>query len=615
MASTYSPSLKLELIGNGDQSGVWGTTTNKNLGTLLEQAVTGVQSIVMTNADYTLTNFNGTSDEARNAVLVVTGTNGAIRKIITPLVNKTYIVYNNTIGGFAITIGGATGNAATIPNGVTTSVYCDGTNFYTGLSGSTGSFTVNGALTATDITATGNFSAANSVLTAYGAAVVTGSIANSTLTVTAVSSGVLAVGQSITGTGIAANTSITAFGTGTGGVGTYAVSTFPTVNPTGSITITGAAGTSFTNPYTTGNLSTSGNLSVGGTANITGNTTMGGTAAITGNTTIGGTATIGGNTAITGTLSATQDGTFTGTGQLTIPAGTTGQRSALPTVGMTRYNRTTNVYESYVGVAGQTISTITFVATTATLTTSSAHGLSSGNVITVSGASPSNYNGTYSITVTGTSTFTYVMATAPATNATVVGTYTSGSWSSYNGVDNIATAVGQVPFSTNGTTFTPTAKIVRGTAVASTSGTSIDFTGIPSWVKRITVFFQDVSTSGSSAYQIQIGPSGGIENTGYVSQTFAAQATAASSAATVLTSGFAIISANASTYLYSGSITITNIQGNTWIESGLLVNTTAVRGSLSSGTKSLAGVLTQIRITTVNGTDTFDSGSINILYE
>jgi enamine deaminase RidA (YjgF/YER057c/UK114 family) len=452
MASTYSPSLKLELIGNGDQSGVWGTTTNKNLGTLLEQAVTGVQSIVMTNADYTLTNFNGTSDEARNAVLVVTGTNGAIRKIITPLVNKTYIVYNNTTGGFAITIGGATGNAATIPNGVTTSVYCDGTNFYTGLSGSTGSFTVNGSLTATDITATGNFSAANGVLTAYGAAVVTGSITNSTLTVTAVSSGVLAVGQSITGTGIAANTSITAFGTGTGGVGTYAVSAFPTVNPTGSITITGAAGTSSTNPYTTGNLSTSGNLSVGGTAAITGNTTMGGTAAIT------GAATIGGNTAITGTLSATQDVTFTGTGQLTVPAGTTGQRSALPTVGMTRYNTTTNVYESYVGVAGQTISSITFVTTTATLTTSSVHGLSNGDVVTVSGASPSNYNGTYSITVTGTSTFTYVMAAAPATNATVVGTYTSGAWQ---------TAI------TNGTvfsgTYTPTLTNVTN-AAASTTG-------------------------------------------------------------------------------------------------------------------------------------------------
>jgi hypothetical protein len=75
MASSYSPSLKLELIGNGDQSGTWGTTTNNNLGTLLEQAITGVQSITMSNADYTLTNYNGTSDEARNAVLVVGGTN------------------------------------------------------------------------------------------------------------------------------------------------------------------------------------------------------------------------------------------------------------------------------------------------------------------------------------------------------------------------------------------------------------------------------------------------------------------------------------------------------------------------------------------------------------
>jgi hypothetical protein len=152
MASTYSTSLKLELIGNGDQSGVWGTTTNKNLGTLLEQAITGVQSIEMTNRDYTLTNFNGTSDEARNAVLVVTGTNDAIWKIIAPLVKKTYIVYNNTTGGQSITIGGATGNAVTIPNGVTTSVYCNGTNFFNGFTGLTGNFIVNGNVGIGDIT-------------------------------------------------------------------------------------------------------------------------------------------------------------------------------------------------------------------------------------------------------------------------------------------------------------------------------------------------------------------------------------------------------------------------------------------------------------------------------
>jgi len=148
MSSTYSPSLKLELIGNGDQSGTWGTTTNNNLGTLLEQAITGVQAITMSNTDYTLSNFNGTSDEARNAVLVVSGTNSAIRKIVAPQgQNKTYIISNQTTGGYAITIGAPTGTAVTIPSGITAQVYTDGADFYSSLSGAAGSFNVNGNLT------------------------------------------------------------------------------------------------------------------------------------------------------------------------------------------------------------------------------------------------------------------------------------------------------------------------------------------------------------------------------------------------------------------------------------------------------------------------------------
>lgn len=153
MASTFSPSLRIELIGNGDQSGTWGTTTNNNLGTIIEQAVTGVQSIVMANANYTLSNFNGVSDEARNAVLVVTGSNGAIRQIICPLVNKTYIVTNSTTGGFAITIGGATGSTVSIPNGVTAQVYCDGINFFSSQTGSAGNFAISGNLTVSGTTA------------------------------------------------------------------------------------------------------------------------------------------------------------------------------------------------------------------------------------------------------------------------------------------------------------------------------------------------------------------------------------------------------------------------------------------------------------------------------
>jgi hypothetical protein len=174
MATTYSTSLKLSLIGDGDQSGIWGQTTNSNLGTLLEQAITGVTSIVMADANYTLTNFNGVSDESRNAVLVVTGTNTASRDVIPPVVEKMYTVVNNTSGGFAIRVIGATGTGVSIPNGFTALVYCNGTNFYQALSsgatavttsnytiqqvGSTLVFQYNGANVAT-LSSTGDFNA------------------------------------------------------------------------------------------------------------------------------------------------------------------------------------------------------------------------------------------------------------------------------------------------------------------------------------------------------------------------------------------------------------------------------------------------------------------------
>lgn len=163
MASTYSPSLKLTLIGDGDQSGIWGQTTNTNLGTLLEQAITGVQSIVMSDANYTLTNFNGISNEARNAILVVTGTNNAQRDLIPPVVKKLYTIANNTTGGFAIRVIGTTGTGVIIPNGATTLVYCDGTNFVSGLSGTSGSFSINGALSTTGALTYGGVTLSNSV--------------------------------------------------------------------------------------------------------------------------------------------------------------------------------------------------------------------------------------------------------------------------------------------------------------------------------------------------------------------------------------------------------------------------------------------------------------------
>jgi len=149
MASTYSPSLRLELIGDGDQSGIWGQTTNNNLGALIEQAISGVVTITMVDANYTMSNYNGVVDEARNQVLVVAGALTATRNLVAPLVEKTYLVKNSTTGSQSIQIIGSSGLGVTIPNGITTYVYCDGINFYNALSGSVGNFTVNGNLAVT----------------------------------------------------------------------------------------------------------------------------------------------------------------------------------------------------------------------------------------------------------------------------------------------------------------------------------------------------------------------------------------------------------------------------------------------------------------------------------
>jgi hypothetical protein len=191
MASTYSTSLKLELIGDGEQSGIWGQTTNTNLGTLLEQAITGVVDITMANANYTLTNFNGVSDESRNAVLVVGGTNAAVRDVIAPLVEKLYVVKNSTVGGFAIRIIGSSGTGVSVPSGATVWVYCDGTNFNAINTESVGNFEVNGNLTVTGntnavaATYTGNVAALNistANVTATGAGAFTGNVSAANFT-------------------------------------------------------------------------------------------------------------------------------------------------------------------------------------------------------------------------------------------------------------------------------------------------------------------------------------------------------------------------------------------------------------------------------------------------
>jgi hypothetical protein len=172
-------------------------------------------------------------------------------------------------------------------------------------------------------------------------------------------------------------------------------------------------------------------------------------------------------------------------------------------------------------------------------------------------------------------------------------------------------AAGQIPFSTNGTTYTPTAKIVQGTAVASTSGTSVDFTSIPSWVKRITVMFVGVSTSGTSPIQIQLGTGATPTYTtsGYLGAAYQ------SSSATFMSAGLLVNTNVAAALACNGNSMICSQTGNTWVMSSFSAYSATNNPTSSAGSIALAAALTAVRITTVNGTDTFDAGSINILYE
>jgi hypothetical protein len=155
--------------------------------------------------------------------------------------------------------------------------------------------------------------------------------------------------------------------------------------------------------------------------------------------------------------------------------------------------------------------------------------------------------------------------------------------------------------------------ITAGTAVASTSGTTVDFTGIPSWVKRITVMFSGVSTSGSSNKLLQLG-SGSVTTTGYTSIGGTMYVGAAYVGMATSTAGF-IMGDNSGTNNIYGTYVFTLVTGNTWVGSSS-ANTSGTNYALvSSGNITLSGALDRVRITTVNGTDTFDAGSINILYE
>jgi len=274
---------------------------------------------------------------------------------------------------------------------------------------------------------------------------------------------------------------------------------------------------------------------------------------------------------------------------------------------------------------------------------------------------------------------------APGTSGNVL-TSDGTIWTSAAPIGGAApSAIGQIPFSTNGSTYTPTQKIVQGTAVSTaatsftgaTSGASttltassvtgtiavgqviagtgltagtvitalgtgagtytispistgtvsgtitvvgVDFLSIPSWAKRVTVILAGVSTSGTSPYLIQLGTSSGVANSGYVGNNNSiATGSSAPGYTLALSSGFALTvntTATTAASVYTGSTIFTLVSGALWV--GIGTGTSDVASGTMfgvSGTKTLAAALDRVRITTIGGTDTFDAGSVNILYE
>jgi len=210
-------------------------------------------------------------------------------------------------------------------------------------------------------------------------------------------------------------------------------------------------------------------------------------------------------------------------------------------------------------------------------------------------------------TVTSSGNFAFTRTLTAATNVTLP---TTGTLATLAGSETFTNKTLTSPVI--GGTPTGVGVLTSDTTQASTSGTSIDFTSIPSWVKRITVQFQGVSLNSGANLLIQLGTGSTTYTTsGYVSTGLAAVSGGNSIISD--TTGFVAYLSSAAG-VWSGHMVITNISGNNWVSSHIGKYNT---GTVCSGAAdvSLAAVLTAVRITTTTGTDTFDAGSINILYE
>lgn len=425
MASTYSTSLRIQLIGTGDQSGVWGTTTNNNLGTLIEQAITGYATISVAGlTTYTLTSYNGIADQARNAVLEFTGALSANCTVIVPAVPKNYFVKNSTTGGFGIIVSTGTGSTVTIPAGQVYNIYSDGTNYYLSTNYNSASVAITGGtINGTSIGATTPSTGAFTTLSTTGA----------------LTYGGVTLSNSVTGTGSMVLSSAPILTTPLFSAETY--STNSSVSAAGTTQGTGTALTSDYNIVTT----------VAASAGV-----------------VLPTATIGRRIIVVNKgLNALSVYPASGA---TIDALSANAAISIPVAGWMEFNAstTTQWYSTSNITIASTSAVSSFSAGTTGLTPSTA----TTGAITLAGTLAVANGGTGVTTSTGSGN--NVLSTSPTLTTPVLGTPTSGTLTSCTGLPLTTGVTGTLPVANGGTgvtTSTGTGNVVLSTSPSISSPT------------------------------------------------------------------------------------------------------------------------------------------------
>ncbi len=556
MASTFSTRLRLELIGTGNQSGSWGATTDITIGTIMEEAIAGVASVTHDDtADYTLTANNGTTDEARQAILDIGGALSQARNVVCPTQEKKYTVKNSTTGGFGFTLKTSGGSGILVPNGATMELYCDGTDVVNSVTNLPAGTTIN------DVAIT---TAAN-----------TQTLTNKTLT--------------------------------------SPVLTTPQINDTSEDHqyIFGvselAADRTVTLPLLTGNDTFTFNAFAATLTNKSidlANNTMTGTLAEF-------------NTAVSDANLQAQDDVLDDLAALS-PVGANGDFIVGTGAGTYAHESAATALIS-MGAQAQDLVLDDLAALAAVADNEFIVGTGAGVYAHESGATARTSIGLGTGDAAAFASLTLTADLAVAEGGTGASTFTDGGVLLGSGTSavSVTTAgnVGEVLTST-GAASDPTFQTVGSTLdteQATTSGTDIDFTGLPSTVKRIVFQFVGVSTNGTDDLIIVLGDAGGFEETGYDG----AVTEQLSGVGSNFTTRFTLTQNNATGTVLHGTVTLTleNSANNTWVAVSTLARGAANTMYFMAGSKSLTAVLTQVRLSTVGGTDAFDAGAVNILYD